>query len=73
LKGKIIVSYFTYQLISFFYSQDEISEILAESDFHVVETGLRISAVTYMFFQNGQLRSQVEVWPMHEFDIYTDK
>lgn len=53
------------------YSQQDLADIIAESDFHVPETGLKMSYVTYMFFHHGRLYTQLEVLPTHEYDIYT--
>ncbi|WP_448103493.1 hypothetical protein [Pedobacter panaciterrae] len=55
----------------FEYTVDELMEIIVESDFHVVETGLLMSSVTYMFFQHAKLVNEVVVLPMTKYDIYT--
>lgn len=55
----------------FHYSQQQLDDIIAESDYHVVETGLKLTSIIYMFYQMGKLKGEVEVWPTTEFDIYT--
>lgn len=56
----------------FDYTVDELAELISESDYHIVETGLVISSMTYMFFQHAKLVHHVEVWPMTKYDIYTE-
>ncbi len=55
----------------FHYSQQQLADIIAESDFHVIETGLKLTSIIYMFYQMCKLKGEVEVWPTTEFDIYT--
>jgi hypothetical protein len=55
----------------FHYSKQQIADIIAESDHHVIPTGLKLTIVIYMFYQKGELRTKVEVLPMAQFDIYT--
>jgi hypothetical protein len=55
----------------FDYSQQQLANIIAESDFHIIATGLRLTNIIYMFYQNGEFRDKVEVLPMTQFDIYT--
>ena len=52
------------------YTVDQFAQIIAESDFHVPETRLKLSDVTYMFFHQGTLIEKVEVLPGREFDIW---
>jgi len=52
------------------YSKDELAEIIAESDFHVIETGLRMSSITYVFLHKGKLYDEIVELPTKEFDIY---
>ena len=54
------------------YSQKDYADIIGESDHHVMETGLKLTAIIYMFFHKGKLQHEVEVWPLHEYDIYAD-
>ncbi|MDN3586043.1 hypothetical protein QWY86_05155 [Pedobacter aquatilis] len=54
------------------YSYEDFAGIIGESDYHIIETGLKMSFVVYMFFLNGRLYKKVEVLPLHEYDIYTD-
>jgi hypothetical protein len=56
----------------FHYSQEQLADIIAESDYYVVETGLRLTNIIYMFYQNSELVGKLEVLPMSQFDIYTD-
>ncbi|MBT2564659.1 hypothetical protein J7E50_25815 [Pedobacter sp. ISL-68] len=55
----------------FHFSQLQLADIIAESDYHVIETGLKLTSIIYMFYQMGKLKGEVEVWPITEFDIYT--
>lgn len=54
------------------YSKSQLATIIGESDYHIKETGLRMSGVTYRFYHQGKLVNEIEVWPLHEFDLYTD-
>ena len=55
----------------FNYSQQQLADIIGESDYHVTPTGLRLTSIIYMFYQNGGLVDKVEVLPMSQFDIYS--
>lgn len=52
------------------YTIYELADIIGESDYDVIETGLRLTQIIYMFFHRGKLYNQVDVLPMKEFDIY---
>ena len=54
------------------YSKNQLATIIGESDYHIKETGLKMSNVTYKFYYQGELINEIEVWPLNEFDIYTD-
>jgi hypothetical protein len=52
------------------YSADQLMEIISESDWHVKETGLRTSFVTYMFYHKGEFYKKIDVFSSGEYDIY---
>ncbi|RZJ77183.1 MAG: hypothetical protein EOO20_29110 [Chryseobacterium sp.] len=53
----------------FNYNKIELADILAQSDFSCQPTGLKMTVVTYMFFQHLKLVKSFDVLPGQEFDV----
>ena len=53
---------------SFFYTSDQLANIIAKADLHIEPTGLKMSSVTYLFYLQGTLVNEVMVWPAIEYD-----
>lgn len=52
------------------YTLDELADIIAQSDFHITETGLRMTSISYTFFHRGKFYKEVVELPTKEFDFY---
>lgn len=54
------------------YTQNQLINTIAETDYHIEATGLRMSDVTYKFYYQGILFEEIEVLPSAEFDVFED-
>ena len=55
----------------FTYTQDQLAAIIAETDYHIEPTGLRMSDITYLFYHREALMEEISVVPGSEFDRFT--
>jgi len=55
----------------FTYTQDQLATIIAETDFHIEPTGLKMTDITYLFYHQGTLVEEISVMPGSEFDRFT--
>jgi len=52
----------------FLYTTEQLANIIAQSDFYIEPTGLKMSGVSYLFYHQGKLVNEVIVLPCIEFD-----
>ena len=52
------------------FTEDQLMEVICESDWHIAGTGLKTSPVTYMFYLRGEFFKKFEVLCSSEYDIY---
>lgn len=55
----------------FTYTQDQLAAIIAETDYHIEPTGLKMSEITYRFYHQGTLVEEISFMPGSEFDRFT--
>ncbi|WP_426330114.1 hypothetical protein [Pedobacter sp. R-06] len=57
----------------FNYTADQLMTVISESDFHVKETGLKTSFVSYRFYYKGEFYKKLDVFSRGEYDLYDEE